>query len=159
MPTTQTYFDKVFAGKNKVSRYVLKLEAIGDGLHAWARHFNASLDMGHLPRNSHIMLPKYLKLGKQKSWVAQITGLDPRWGFARTFLYGQKDYSSASGTGNRGIYLYYFLEPGYYEINERVSWKNSRRYFAEVIDEDILSELTREELTECLQREALVLTS
>lgn len=91
-----------------------------------------------------------LGLGK-RAWVARITGFDPRWKFAREFLRGQKDYTRASSTGNRGIYLVYFLETGYYEINERVSWKHSRRYFAEVVDDDLLIELSREELEDCLK--------
>jgi len=79
-----------------------------------------------------------------RPWVAQILGRDDQFGLQRQFLTPVYDYTRATTTGSRGIYLFYALRPGIYEINDRISWHRSRRYFARV-DQEIV-EITREEV-------------
>jgi len=82
-------------------------------------------------------------------WVARITGIDERYGLAREFVRCHKDYSRANSTGSRGIYAYYILGDGIYEVNQRESWKRTRRYFIRVV-EDKITEISREEVLEWL---------
>lgn len=92
-------------------------------------------------------------LGRDKSrpWVAQITGFDHKYGYARTFIYGQADYSQSNGNGSRGVFLRFYLRPGLYEVNERISWKHVRRYFIRV-ENTTITEITREEVETWLQQ-------
>lgn len=71
----------------------------------------------------------------QRAWVAEITGTDPKFGFKREFLSGQRDYSDSNRPGTRGIETTYWLEEGkIYEISAPLSWKNTDRYFATIRD-------------------------
>lgn len=95
-------------------------------------------------------------MGRDKSnpWVAKLLGLDDKWGFKREFMRGQRDYSCAKMTGSRGIFVYYALEDGIYEVNERVSWKHVKRYFIRVENTEIM-EISRKEVVECLSKSAV----
>jgi len=110
-----------------MTKTVLKLEHF-DNVH-YAQH------MGH---------------NKSTCWIAQLTGLDDRYGFAREFVRGQRDWSQAKMTGSRGIYVYYPLDPGIYEVNERESWKHVRRFFIRVSEDGGVSEIDRSEVISCL---------
>lgn len=91
-------------------RAVLKLEAIGDDTEQVFRQVGYS---------------------RQRAWCAEIVGRNARYGFERRFLKGRKDYSEANSVGSRGVYLYYFLEPGkVYEVSSPASWNRTDRYFA-----------------------------
>lgn len=90
-----------------------------------------------------------------RPWVARLTGYQRRedrvFGqFHREFLSGQRDFTSANRSGSRGIFLYYALNPGLYEINDRVSWSSVRRYFVRVSEDGTLCEVSREEVIRCL---------
>jgi hypothetical protein len=90
----------------------------------------------------------------KRAWCAEIRlGLDPKYGFKRKFLRGQKDYSEANGPGSRGVYKYYNLEEGkIYEINSPQSWKHDDRYFCRIENgEEVRLEKT--EVIECLKKE------
>lgn len=64
------------------------------------------------------------------AWVAEITGRDSKWKYARKFCKFNKDYSRTNSKGSRGVYAIYILEDGkLYEVKNR-----KRRYFAQVID-------------------------
>lgn len=64
-------------------------------------------------RGVTVRLAHYVTAGKD--WVAELTGLDPRYGFKREFVDCKKDWSASGKTGNS----YYKLENGkLYEINE-----------------------------------------
>ena len=121
---------------------VLKLEAIGDHYFAYCKYKKR-------------INPKYERHVWQmtkrgmRPWVARITGFDDHYEFAREFVNGQKDWSQANGIGSRGVYIYYPLRPGIYEVNDRVSWQRSRRYFIQVDGLEI-TEITREEVGEWL---------
>jgi hypothetical protein len=92
-------------------------------------------------------------LDKSPAWVARLTGPDPLYGFIREFLRGQKDYSRANGTGSRGVYVYYPLRPGIYEVHKRLNWRKTRRYFIRVEGTEI-TEISREEVLACLTNTA-----
>lgn len=127
-------------------RAILKLEIIGDNYYAYKR----ALDSGEaqvVPQ-----MEKYADMlghDKKHPWVARVTGLDRKYGFKREFLRGQKDYSQANSIGSRGVYVYYPLKPGIYEVHERVTWRRTRRYFVRVKDAEI-TEISREEVMEWL---------
>lgn len=114
-------------------RAVLKLELIG--VDCGARYYG------------------YMGFDKSKPWVARLLGMDDKFGFKREFVNGQRDYSNASGTGARGIYAYYPLKDGIYEVNERTSWKSVRRYFIRV-QGTIITEISREEVLRCLSADS-----
>lgn len=81
-----------------------------------------------------------------KPWVSRLTGLDENYRFQREFInISQKDYSRANSKGSRGIYIYYILKDGIYEVKRLVDWKRTRRYFIRV-DEDRISEISRAEV-------------
>lgn len=61
-----------------------------------------------------------------------------------------RDYSNANSVGSRGVYDYYILRPGVYEILEALSWKRSRKYYLFVSDNYNMEEMNYEEAIECL---------
>lgn len=87
-------------------------------------------------------------------WVAHLTGLDDRWAFKRHFLKGVYDYTYARGKyAGRGIYVYWSLAPGLYEIYRPVSWNDRRdeRFFFRVLESGDLETISKDEVIECLK--------
>lgn len=127
-------------------RAVLKLEIIGDNYQWAARN---SVDTSRLPTKHMI---EVIRFGRKelRPWVARLTQLNDRHGFDREFLTGMRDYSLANGSGSRGIYEYWALPEGFYEINECVKLGVNRRRFVRVVGAEIL-DITREEAIACLQ--------
>lgn len=121
---------------------VIKLELIGDNFFAYQRQAKER----HRPTERY---SEYLGKDKSRPWVAHLIGLDTQYGFKREFLKGQKDYSQANSVGSRGVYLYFPLKDGIYEVNERLTWKRARRYFIRVQNAQIV-EIGRDEVLECL---------
>ena len=73
------------------------------------------------------------KIGGSKPWVAKITGTDPKFGLARTFVNGIADYSRSNRPGTRGIYYAFGLDEGIYEVKGGSSWGSAgKRSFIEV---------------------------
>jgi hypothetical protein len=63
-------------------------------------------------------------------WVAEITGRDPKYKYARKFLRYKKDYSQSNSKGTRGIYAVYVIDDGrIYEVKD-----GKQRYFCIVQD-------------------------
>lgn len=79
-----------------------------------------------------------------KTWVAEITGTDPKYGFKREFL--REDTKDTSYSGKTGRVSYLLTEGKVYEICE--AWKG--RYYTTIKEGDI-QRLTREELEHNLQ--------
>lgn len=126
---------------------VLVLERIGDDFFAYEK----AVKQGKIERSASLDR-KYLRylLGDRKPiWVARITGTDPKFGFKREFQHGTRDYSSANSTGSRGIFEYFALDPGIYEVHERRTWRSTRRYFCRVIGTE-LQEIDKDEVERCL---------
>jgi len=125
-------------------RAVLRLELIGDNLYTYRQFIqerNERYERDILKGMAHPRL---------KPWVARILGPDPKYGLKREFIYGQRDYTFANSVGSRGIYEYFALTPGVYEVNERLTWKKARRYFIRVEGTEI-SEINKDEVLECLK--------
>lgn len=121
---------------------VLKLEIIGDNYFSYKRDL-AKGEARETPR-----MERYAEMmGRDKTqpWIARITGLDKKYGFKREFLHGQRDYSGANSIGSRGVYEYFALSDGLYEVHERATWKRTRRYFIRVQDTEI-TEVSREDI-------------
>lgn len=90
---------------------------------------------------------------RPRPWVARITGQDRQFGLAREFVKGVWDYTHASGKfGGRGIYIYWALPPGVYEMYRPVSWneRSDERFFFRVDDSGEIQPITRDEVLECL---------
>lgn len=104
----------------------LKIEAIGDDVNQICKLYT---------RMANDALPGLgdMTFGGApfRYWVAEITGYDPKYKYARTFLKPKKDYSQANSKGSRGVFLYFLLESG--KIYEAKTSK--RRYFC-IVDED-----------------------
>ncbi len=108
-------------------RAVLKLELIGDNYRWAARH--ADLRRVHLKQYINV-----LRYGQRrhKPWVAHLSISDGE--IKRDFVESALDYSEANSHGSRGIYEYYALSDGIYEVNEATGLGRSRRYFIRVSD-------------------------
>jgi hypothetical protein len=130
---------------------VLRLELIADNEYQHKK----LIERGKAP---HPHLRQYVKIlcdtpQGSRPWCARLIGLDPQYGFKREFQRGQKDYSRANSVGSRGVFVYYPLKPGIYEVNERLTWKRMRRYFIHVEGVEI-TEISREEVLACLTNTA-----
>lgn len=85
-------------------------------------------------------------------WVAEITGFDPKYKYARNFLKRKLDYSRANSKGSRGVYAEYILESGkIYEVKEQTSWKKVYRYFCTVNNDGEIVILNESEVIEWLK--------
>jgi hypothetical protein len=130
---------------------VLKLELIGDDTYEFFRLRAKETAAAFGPQ---VAAALFGGMGKGRPWVARITGTDPRYRFKREFIPRQaRDYSEANSVGSRGVYAYYTLSDGVYEVSERVSWKRTARYFIRVADGQI-EEIGEEEVLECLSESA-----
>lgn len=128
-------------------RAVIKLEFIAENYHAYKR----SATNAHKGTERY---GEYLGRDQSRPWVARITGRNGRFGFARTFMQGQIDYSQSNSTGSRGVYLYYALPDGIYEVNGRTSWRGVRRYFIMVEGAEYV-EIEKKEVEQWVQQQAV----
>lgn len=122
----------------------LRLEVIGEYYQWVAANRKNSKIVRHLPLREEINIIRYGQR-KFRPWVARLTGLDNRFGFQREFLVGMRDYSRADARCFRGIFEYFSLFPGVYEINECIKPGQARRYFVRVEDAQII-EIGKEEV-------------
>ena len=116
-------------------RSVIKLELVGDNIH-WANK------NGAMKRDFQKWLRQWRRLGSDKSftWVKQL--LPDGKG---KFIQGIRDYTHANRSGSQGIYAYYALSPGVYEINHRYKMNKVNHYFIEVTD-DGFKEIEQQEI-------------
>jgi hypothetical protein len=134
-------------------RGVIALEFIGED--RWAYVHSARTRGRDIPQYEAERLKSEL-VWRTKPWVARITGRSDRYdGLERAFMEGQIDYSQANSVGSRGVYLYFVVTPGVYEVYEHLSWKRSRRYFCQVTDDGSTCELTRAEVEQWLRNAGL----
>ena len=129
-------------------RAILKLEAIADDYFYAKRHKSWSFD-------KELRYMSRLGPNKSPSWVARIIGIEDELNFEREFIRGQRDYTEANSTGSRGIFIYYALIEGVYEINSRYHWRKVDHYFAKVEGVQI-TRITKDEVIECLKKAILV---
>jgi len=118
---------------------VIRLEMIGDDTNYLRARYGVRFEI--FRRLSRAMTGDS---NKARPWVARLTGTDPVYGFQRQFVHPALDYLRANSVGSRGIYGYYPLDAGIYEVQERLSWGSTRRYFILVTPPDY-HEITREE--------------
>ena len=86
-----------------------------------------------------------------KPWVAEITGKDDKFRLRRSFLKPNYDYRNANSKGSRGVQLWFTLESEkLYQVYERTSWKQSRKYFCTVNIDGSIYELNDKEAEEWL---------
>lgn len=96
---------------------------------------------------------RWLGWNKERPFVARINGFNYETGeLQKNLVYGYVDYARSNSTGSRGVYKYYFLEDGIYEINRRVTWKKTEHYFIQIKDK-AQTELSFDEVLECLKRD------
>lgn len=96
-----------------------------------------------------------------KSWCAEITGLDPKYGLARSFVGALRDYKEThvSMRGRvYGIVSHYPLHEGHiYEV-KRYRGKSSKRYvsreFVTVKDGEIVDLTAEEAMAKAIELEA-----
>ena len=66
----------------------------------------------------------------RRPWVAEITGRDHRFGFARKFVDGDADYADSNSQGTRGVYLQWLVDDSkVYEVCYWESWRSRVRKF------------------------------
>jgi len=113
----------------------LKIEAIGDNVDQEMRLWRNIINMS-APGLGDITIGKPI----YSYWVAQISGHDPKYKYARQFIRGKKDYTLANSKGSRGVFIYYLLESGFvYEVKS-----SKRRYFCVVDEEGNIIEVGKE---------------
>lgn len=120
--------------------HALKLEAIGDHV-VYERRMCRRHGVPWAPKRA-------IEYAVTPPWVARLVGLTER-GFAREFVRGRRDYTEATGTGSRGIWVHYLLDDGLYEVNEPVAFGKARRYFL-LVQGGAARELTMREAKGCL---------
>lgn len=121
---------------------ILKLEAIGDDMHATFDLFRGIANDA-MPRLGDVTFGA----APGRPWVAEILGPGPAYTHARRFVRAKKDYSKANSKGSRGVYLWYVLESGHvYEVNERKTWSTTERYFVRVADDGGIVRVPAEEV-------------
>lgn len=136
-------------------RAVLKLESIGDNLQGFApaimggSGLTGSMVAASVVGRMSNKMQMFALTPRKRPWVARIRGLHKHYKYDREFIKGTKDYSEANSTGSRGVYYWFTLTDGLYEIYQHVSWKNASRYFAKVENTEITA-ITEEELVQCL---------
>ncbi len=124
---------------------VLSLELIGDNLVAFERAWRRGQLRHPLSLREEIDLHRR-NAPHLRPHVARILGRDGGDDFRKEFLAdAQRDYSDANGIGSRGIRAYYILDSGVYEVNERLTWANARRYYIRV-EGPTITEISRQEV-------------
>lgn len=115
---------------------VLKLECIGDNYIQRARLIEQG--KAKMPHHVHQFVP-IIRYGRKRfsTWVARI--IDGK----REFVAGVRDYTFANSVGSRGIFKYFVLDDGIYEVNECICLGKARRYFIQVQNTEI-AEITSE---------------
>jgi len=120
-------------------KHILILEAIGDNLYQQLRSHCKMLD------------GTSAGLGSLTVWVAEIRGPDPRWRWSRRFVRGKRDYRRCNSAGSRGIFISFEMESGrVYEVQARLSWRRSDRYFCRIDAAGDLHELPEEDILKWL---------
>lgn len=90
------------------------------------------------------------KPSQPRGWVKRVTGVDQFGRILREPVTPNRDYVDANRCGSRGIMLYYFLQPGAYEVQEVTGWNQRRLYFVLAADGDY-HEATTAEIRQWLQ--------
>jgi len=125
---------------------IFKIEAINDDFYQLVKLRKREV-INHFGENVSDGLFGYIPA---PYWVARITGTDPKYKYNRLFIKGRKDYSKSNSIGSRGIFIYYELDDGIYEIKERIAWTKSDRYFIKVVSGGY-KRIPEKEVQKCLK--------
>lgn len=102
---------------------ILEIELIGDNIRQEMKLWTNIGNMA-MPGLGDMTFGSYPPSG----WIAEITGFDSKYKYARSFLKFKKDYSRANSKGSRGVYAEYILDEGkIYDVKDR-----KQRYFCKV---------------------------
>lgn len=80
-------------------------------------------------------IPRHLN-PRGRPWLASLRVRSAVWRLqaaaggreVRVRVAGRTDWSEADDLGRRGVYTYYLLPPGVYEVEEPTGWCTTRRY-------------------------------
>ncbi len=123
---------------------VLKLEFIAENYY----NYKKQATIVHEPTERY---KEYLGRNQSRPWVKRLSKQGDR--IEQEYMCGQIDYSQANRTGSRGVYLYFYLPKGIYEVNERCSWTRVRRYFC-LVEDGRSKEITEKEALAWLEKNA-----
>lgn len=138
-------------------KHAYKVEAIRDDFFAAMKAQAGAIRIAQNFRGRVDLIRDVFTVGTygQLPWVAEITGPDRRYGLARAFLRGQKDYTEANSVGSRGVYIHYILESGrVYEVARMANWKRQERYFFRLDESGDEIRMTAQEVLTCLNTSA-----
>lgn len=126
----------------------IKLEYIGESQDARLSMYSKIIDQvadglgGKVTGNTRLRQP----------WVAEIAGIDSKFGFKREFLKGNWQRKRSNGTGSRGVEIWFTLELGkLYEIKSFKSWRSIDRYFCIITNDGNVNRITEIEAMEWLK--------
>ena len=126
----------------------LKLEYIGEAQDARLSLYGKMVDQVSQGLSKEV-------IGKTKlrqPWVAEITGLDVKYGFKREFLKGNWQRKRSNANGSRGTELWFTIEFGkLYEVKSPVSWRSIDRYFCVVSESGDIKKLSETEAKKWLK--------
>lgn len=86
-----------------------------------------------------------------RPWLAKIVAVCDVYGFEREFLKPVPDYSHGQHHHTRGVYWYWFVDDGVYQLDKPISWKHRERVFLRACGGEV-AEITKDEVMECLQK-------
>ena len=132
-------------------RAVLQLEVIGEPYHWLRRNRHKGQTQRVFSMREEINIIRYGQK-RYRPWVARISSIHGDGTLGREFITGMRDWTHARRSGMRGVYEYFALRPGVYEVNECVRLGKARRYFIHVEGTEY-HEITREEVEQCLNED------
>jgi hypothetical protein len=130
-------------------KLVISLELIGDDRYAHRAAIARGQARKPLTLREEIDLLK-MAPERERPYVARVIPTVAAPGFRTEELIPLKDYSAANRIGSRGVYAFYTLDDGLYEVNQRLTWGKARLYYLRVADGQ-KTEMTRQELYQCLR--------
>lgn len=124
--------------------YVLRIEQIGDN---W-RYLARAIEAGQVRYPSWRDELSAIRYGQKRhcGWVARLCCHSGQ--IQREFVSGVRDYERADRLGERGIFQYFYLDDGLYEVNEPIGLGKARRYYARISGVS-LCEISEQEVKQC----------
>lgn len=120
----------------------LILEYIGETQDARLALYGKVIDQVFPGSSEKVIGQKRIKM----PWVAEIIGVDKKFGFKRQFLNGNWDRTKSNAVGSRGTRLCFVIESEkLYEVKSPVSWRSVDRYFCIVNDLGEIIKITETE--------------
>jgi len=81
----------------------------------------------------------------RRPWVAELLGPCPVYGYQRSFLDAEIDYTNANGRGTRGVMYRWVLESGrFYQAQYPTNWTRVERRFLTVTKDGDVEDITED---------------